>query len=233
MMLKVHEWINHLFPTECVMCEKQNNDVICSHCLQQIQPLEGFCLNCGKPLKSGILHGCGNCIDKELPFNLFISLYPFSAIDRLIHRFKFHASRRAHKTVAKLIQRGLDSLPKEIQQGLQEFEVAIPIPMHWARRLTREFNHAELIAEIVSKRLEIRLRKNLLVRVKNTQQQALLKGRQRLKNVLGAFKVKEKPPPKVLLIDDVATTLATLKEAAEELKRAGAECVRCLVLARA
>ena len=107
------------------------------------------------------------------------------------------------------------------------------VPIHWRRKFTREFNHAELLAKFIAAKINKPI-KDYLKKTKNTPQQSLLSRRKRLSNVRNSFEIKGNPEGKrLLLVDDVATTLATLNEASKVLRKAGAKKVIALVLARA
>jgi competence protein ComFC len=116
----------------------------------------------------------------------------------------------------------------------QRFDVVIAIPMHWRKRWERGFNQAELLARPVAKRYGLKLARNLR-RNTFTPSQASLTEAQRRANANSAFSVRrpyEIEGRRVLLIDDVFTTGATLRAAAATLKRAGAAHVSALTLAR-
>ena len=108
--------------------------------------------------------------------------------------------------------------------------------MHWARRLVRRANNAELIAAALAARLELPIWHRSLRRVRNTRKQGPMLRTQRLKNVRGAFRLLPEfdvHGKRLIIVDDVLTTGATCDEIAKILKRAGAASVTVAVLARA
>lgn len=110
----------------------------------------------------------------------------------------------------------------------------IPLPLHATRLRERGFNQSALLAAPVARALGVRLDVSCLVRVRPTRDQAGLPRTQRAENVRGAFAVRRPVElGRVLLVDDVRTTGATLATAAETLLRAGAREVCTLALARA
>lgn len=112
----------------------------------------------------------------------------------------------------------------------------VPVPLHWLRRWTRGFNQALVLAEAVGEQLGVPVDDDLLVRTKATRQQALLGPADRADNVADAFAVVRPSGAegrRLLLIDDVATSGATLRACAHVLKRAGADQVDALLFARA
>ncbi len=116
----------------------------------------------------------------------------------------------------------------------ENFDVVIAMPMHWRKRWERGFNQAELLAKPVARRFGLKLSKNLQ-RTRYTRAQAGLNERQRRENLKDSLSVKrpaEIAGKRVLLIDDVFTTGATLRAAAAALKASGASRVTALTLAR-
>jgi len=111
----------------------------------------------------------------------------------------------------------------------------MPVPLHKKRLRLRGFNQALLLAHGVSLRFRIPLNYDNLVRTRYTRPQVELSGRERAENVRGAFDLirsAEVCEKKILLIDDVFTTGATMNECAKVLKDAGARSVTVLTLAR-
>jgi ComF family protein len=109
--------------------------------------------------------------------------------------------------------------------------LVVPVPLHPKRAEVRGFNQAALLAKPVARALGARFAP-ALIRQRDTESQATLDRALRLKNVRGAFIARRQlPGERVLLVDDVRTTGATLEACAEALMRAGARDVRTLVLA--
>ncbi len=118
------------------------------------------------------------------------------------------------------------------------FDMIVPLPLYFYRENWRGFNQAELLAQVVrSQMTDIRLER-LLVRVRNTKQQVMMKTREdRQKNIEGAFRICEKfknsklKKLKILLVDDVFTSGADMRECTKVLKKAGVKMVWGLALA--
>jgi len=109
------------------------------------------------------------------------------------------------------------------------------VPLHPKRLREREFNQSILLAREISKALKLPLILNNLQRIRWTRPQIELKGKERLMNVKGAFTLRDPKEVKgksILLIDDVYTTGATVQECSKVLKKAGAEKIYVLTLAR-
>jgi len=148
------------------------------------------------------------------------------ALRDLIHLFKYDRMKPLGKTLAGYLA---SALPRD-----QQFDLVVPMPLHWRRRWQRGFNQSELLARPTARRCGIPM-VNAVRRTRSTAAQAGLSNARRRENVAGAFRVKK--PQKVegrriLLIDDVMTTGATASACAVALKRAGAGSVTLLALAR-
>jgi ComF family protein len=146
---------------------------------------------------------------------------------KLIHEFKYSGVTPLAGKLGPLLS---GALPRE-----QKFDVIVPMPLHWRKRLERGFNQSELLAKFLSERTGIPVAVGLRRR-KSTAPQAGLTRAQRRTNVAGAFEVDQRDRidgRHVLLIDDVLTTGATASACAAVLKRAGARRVTVLTLARA
>ena len=120
----------------------------------------------------------------------------------------------------------------------EEFDMIIPVPLHSRKLKLRGYNQAALIAEIVSKRSGKRAEKNLLKRIRNDSPQATLHRVERIRNVKSSFAISKRAEgvvrgKRILLVDDVMTTGATLNECAKILKKAGAAVVVGITFARA
>jgi ComF family protein len=156
-----------------------------------------------------------------------------------IHALKYNrlhpAARRLGGMLAEAIARLADQAPTEL--------LVVPVPLHRSKRVQRGFNQARLLAEHGLRSLRkshpawnLKLAPRALVRRHSTESQAGLTTRQRRLNVRGAFTVSDPAAVAsmhILLIDDILTTGATARAAAQALMRAGAESVWVATLARA
>jgi ComF family protein len=160
----------------------------------------------------------------------FDAVYSFGSYDgplrNLIHAFKYGKVESLAKPLGKFL---CGALPAN-----EEFDLVIAMPMHWRKRMERGFNQAELLARPVAKLYGLKLAKNLR-RKKRTVSQAGLTQAERQNNLKGSFEVRntgEVSGRRILLVDDVFTTGATLRAATDVLKSAGAARVCALTLAR-
>lgn len=121
----------------------------------------------------------------------------------------------------------------QFRKFLETGPVVVPVPLHAKRERERGFNQAKIIGHLASNIWHLNL-ENLLIRIRDTGQQVGRTREERLKNMANAFALSPKSqlPKNVLLVDDVWTTGATMRECARILKKAGAKYVWGLVLAR-
>jgi ComF family protein len=148
-------------------------------------------------------------------------------ICKLIQGLKYKKLSDEQKFIVDLVANRLD------RNELRDF-VVTAVPLHFSRRMSRGFNQSKLLGEGLEGRLNLLYKDKLLYRPSKTISQVELDKLQRGKNVRGAFKIYDKAAvagPKILLVDDVVTTGATVKECAKVLKRGGAKEVWALALA--
>src|ERR1700737_1084805 len=120
---------------------------------------------------------------------------------------------------------------------LDEADVLVPVPLHWRRAWSRRYNQSGALARAIERQSSVKVRGDVLRRVRATEQQVGLSRPQRASNVQGAFKVSadrqsEVQGRRVILIDDVLTSGATVDACARALLRAKAAQVDVLVFAR-
>jgi len=194
-----------------------------------------MCLGCGK-------HGayiCGKCMDKmpypEIDENSDMILAAASYEPRLakkaVRALKYRSARQVSESLAQLIYARLCEDISEINP-----DALIPAPISGKRRRKRGFNQAEAIAKRLSDMLDVECLTNVLYKNKDTTSQVEIKDKkERLKNLKGAFSVKNPGLVKgkvVIVVDDVSTTGATMIEARRALLRAGAKEVYGVVAAK-
>lgn len=243
-----------IVPTRCLGCNKFGL-YFCSRCLRTAYLIDKQkCPVCEKEAVGGKTHPY--CQGRYTLDGLF-SLFEYRGIIKsAVKQLKFHGLTDIDRELTRLINYVFKKFYEE--DLLVEFEdfifynqpMLVPIPLHWWRKMERKFNQAEFIAKIFATEYNLLLLPDLLIRTKNTKQQTKLKGKERIKNVKGIFRVRkeyltqkskkrnekinyklDKSLASILLVDDVATTGATLKSAANTLKRLGAREVWALTLA--
>lgn len=221
-------------PSQCAVCRAwPSNGMICEPCVTRFAQPVRRCATCALTLQSGIsadIKRCGACIIKPPPLDECLATvsyeYPWSDC---IASYKF-GNKPAWAGVFALL---LKSTPS-IEHAVDESDVIVPVPLSVARLQHRGYNQALEICKHLNR---TKTDKTLLLRIKDTLIQSSLSKSDRLKNVQTAFAVdplraKELQGKRVLLVDDVMTSGATLFAAAAALRQAGATHITAIVFAR-
>jgi len=207
-----------VFPNYCIICSRKG-PTLCINCLSLAQLSE-----------------------KEVdPYIYPIYDYRDSIIKKSIWNLKYKNKRDLSKIFAEILySRMLEELADlEILDNFKD-PILIPIPLSKKRLRERGYNQSLLIAEELekinkNKKVSYKLLKNILIKNKETTHQAQVKNKkERLQNLIGSFSVINKELIKnrnIILLDDVVTTGATLKEAKKELKKNGARKIIAFTVA--
>src|SRR5262245_54111088 len=178
-------------------------------------------MKCGEPAPA--IEGlCSFCTKGEHVFDFARSALLFTrTLREIIHHLKYSDRVSLAKPLGDILK---ECLEREPFTG----NLIIPVPLHRSRERERGFNQAELIAT----RLGRPVATHLLRRQKNTPSQTGLTRNQRKRNLAAAFETSCKVKGTIIVVDDVYTTGSTMNEIARTLKRAGAERVEVLTVAR-
>lgn len=230
----LHSLLDIIIPPACPLCEKALCvDSFCKTCLSEILSLKitsPMCTRCGEPfLKgTGLDRECGRCLTEKSFFTVARSAFIYDKqILEAIHNLKYSGNTVLAKPLGALLSEAaiFDERP----------DVIVPVPLHINRLRLRGFNQTLLMAKEAGQRLSLKVDYSTLKRIRDTGEQVRLCAEERQRNVAGAFALTDSTAfkdKKVLLIDDVYTTGATLRECSKVLTRAGAK-VYALTLARA
>ena len=187
------------------------------------------CSACGGS-QDGVLEVCTECLHAgPRPWTRAVSAFRFRGVVRdAVHRLKYQHDTALVPPLAAAMAENWR------RHGCPDADVVTPVPLHWSRRMRRGYNQAELLARFAARELGLPCQA-LLRRRRSTAQQAMLDAERRQTNVRGVFA----PRPanrgggqRVLLIDDVLTTGATLAEAARVLMTVDVAAVYVLTAAR-
>ena len=162
---------------------------------------------------------------------LWIAGFYIHPLDHAIHALKYAGKRRVAEPLGLLMA---ETYRRQARFRLPP-DALLPVPLHARRQAERGYNQSALLARVVSRELGLPLVEDALARLRNTPQQVGLSGGERRKNVAGAFACMPGHPlvegRRLVLLDDVCTTGATLAACAETLLAAGAREVWGLALA--
>lgn len=229
------KFVDFILPPRCLMCGKviSSDNSLCSDCFSKINFIsKPYCVHCGKPLTSVSEEElyCADCIAGKNCFRLCRSAVEYDTFSKkLILDFKF----ADHIENKYLLARWLFMAGEDIFQN--QVDVIIPVPLHYSRLFKRKYNQSAVLAQELSKLSSIPADYKSLKKTKHTLPQIQCAGKQRAKNVRNAFDVvfpENIKGKRILLIDDVYTTGATLAECAKALKKQGAKSIDALTVAR-
>jgi ComF family protein len=234
-----------LLPSQCAVCRSWPSKPVCNACMARFAQVKQRCKSCAIALPADVSMGlrvnpdrCTDCIKQAPPIDSALAAldyaYPWSS---LISRYKFGE----HPGWAAFFAEILLKVP-EVSQALadlQSTDLILPMPLSVERLQTRGFNQAWELAHALAKQSGSKASSvtNVLLRVKNTRPQTELLRQERLANVKDAFlvdplRVSALKGKRVILVDDVMTSGASLFTASMALRAAGAAHITGIVLAK-
>ncbi len=218
-----------LFPSLCLVCgvssvEEVRAGGVCAGCWDALPDPEPGCVRCDDPVPALDAEVCGRCTLNPPAFRCLRSAAPYRGVARdLLIAFKFRGAAFLAPHLARRMR---------LLYGGEKFDEVVPVPATGLSRLRRD-HPAELLAHAVAASIGATFRPRRLVKVRATRRQSGLPARLRAGNVRAAFAVRGAVPPRILLVDDVATSGATARECARALVAAGAREVDVWCFARA
>ena len=232
--------LNIFLPRTCLGCGRERS-WLCEDCIATLD-IQNWCLCpvCQKRVLD--FKTCEKCKGKTKLTGLFVPLsYQKLLIKKIIQCFKYEPFlKELSQSLSYIIISHLNliELPRTFffqEKGAGKDPLLVPVPLYKSRLRWRGYNQAEEIAKELSKSLDVPIENNCLIRRKSTTPQIELTGLEREENIKGAFscqnaeRIKGK---KILLVDDVYTTGATMEECARVLKEMGAREVWGVVVAK-
>ena len=219
--------LEFVFPSRCVACGA-DSAFLCDDCAASlVQAKPPRCSGCWRPLPSG--DRCTDCRAGGSTLDGLRAAYVYGGV--------------AREAVQSLKYRGITALAApmagRLANAARDYDLAVdvivPVPLAGLRERTRGYNQAAVLAQALGRELRLPVRTHALARSRNTPPQARSSDAQeRRRNVAGAFRARpsEIAQQRVLLVDDVTTTGATLSACATALKEGGARSVWGLAFAR-
>jgi ComF family protein len=230
-----------LFPAPCRICGtillNASRIPVCEACLGSITLIaEPMCQCCGRPFVSAVAAEaiqplCRPCRVQTYAFDRARSLAIYNdALSGAIMLMKYEQVTR----LGDWFGARLAELVEEAGEKFQA-DTVVPVPLHSDRRRERGYNQAELLARPLARRLRLKVRASLLIRTKPRPPQLVLSRSEHWKSVRGAYATRpgvRVDNLRILLVDDVLTTGATLDACSRALKKAGAAEVIGLTVGR-
>lgn len=216
-------------PSQCMVCQAWPAQPVCEACVNRFAQPQPRCQTCALPLPIGVGQ-CGMCLKAQPPLDACLAAvsYAYPCSD-LILGFKFHKQPGRAGAFALLLR----STPW-VEPALDAADAVVPMPLSGPRLRTRGFNQALMLARQLA---PAKTDSRLLLRIKDTPPQRSLKRTERLGSVKDAFAVdpvllKRVKGARLVLVDDVMTSGASLYAAARVLRAAGAAHITGMVIAR-
>jgi ComF family protein len=232
-MTLIQRLLNLIFPPHCAGCGA-TGAFLCDRCIAAapfVKPRT--CLFCPRPQPDGAL--CYACRQQPSALVAAAALcYYTPPIETAIKRLKYKGGQAVAPALAALV--AAPPRPTWLQPGAAT--LLLPVPLHPARERERGFNQAALLAAALAPHLDLPCdpHPHYLRRVRRTRPQVGLNSEQRRQNVAGAFACDPAPAlrdARIVLVDDVYTTGATMQDCARALREAGAARVYAFTIARA
>ena len=210
--------LNFVFPNVCGFCNKINENSLCKTCEMILKKYE---IDTIKDYKK----------DKSKYFDyLFCALkYEYLVREKIIS-YKFNENAYLYKTFAKFIIKN-----EKTYSFFKSYDIILSVPMYKNKQAVRGYNQSELIANELSKRLNINYQKGNLIKIKDTKTQSTLTKIQRKDNIKGVFLIKDRDKikdKKIILVDDIYTTGNTVNECSKILKKEGAKEIIVVTIAK-
>ena len=227
------DWI---YPPKCMACrallppQVPPRAWLCAQCKPLLVPLQGpFCPRCGSPLPEDA--ACTACRGRPFAFDFHRAGFPYDGVlQELLHQMKFRSYKQYAQGLGHILAENCADW-----KWMQSYDFLVPVPLHPAKKRSRGYNQAAVLAKPLALALDIPLAEGLIQRVRNTPPQSGLSPSEREKNLMGAFAYNNRKKldiahPKILLLDDIFTTGTTMHACAQVLKNQGAAGVACISL---
>lgn len=226
-------WLQRLlWPSACLLCGRSGGGDIdlCGDCVADLPGNDSACSVCAEPLPSGagVVRVCGECLRDPPPFSSSFVPYRYAyPLDHLVRGLKFRNELACGRLLGELFSHCV------LARGAPLPEVIVPVPLAPRRYRQRGYNQASEVALAIRRVTGVAVRTDVVIRQRETAEQAGLDRKARRKNVRGAFAVVAPLRARsVAILDDVVTTGSTARELASVLQQAGAERVAVWAIAR-
>lgn len=233
----LRRFLHLILPHRCFKCDVilEGYNGLCSTCWAGIHFIsKPYCAQCGYPLEIHLGDGaiCGQCAKGENALSHVRSLFVYDEMSKgLILKLKHGDALHS----APFYGEHLSDIAADV---LEESQILCPVPLHWSRLLSRSYNQSHVLGkEIAKRRPRLDYLPRLLRRHRATESQGRLTTNQRFSNIQGSISLDKQQKnrikgKRIVLVDDVMTSGATLNTCAKVLLRSGAERVDAITLGR-
>jgi ComF family protein len=221
-----------MWPATCLLCGRAGaGDVdLCGDCVADLPRNDPACGVCASPLASSGTGArvCGECLRDPPPFSSSFVPYRYAyPLDHLVRGLKFRNEIACGRVLGELFSRCV------LARGEPLPEAIVPVPLALRRYRERGYNQAVELAVAIRRVTGVAVQTDIVIRQRETAEQAGLDRKARRKNVRGAFTaVAPLRARSIAILDDVVTTSSTVRELAAVLQQAGAERVAVWAIAR-
>ena len=218
-----------IYPMRCPGCDEilrvsDRERGFCRWCYRELTEIEGvLCLKCGKKLLDQTMEYCKDCANIEHSFDQNRALFLYAGpIVEGMYRFKYSNRRDYAEIFSEYMIKKLGCFIEEISRD-GELDAIIPIPMNEKSVRERGYNQAEALGDYLSGKIGVPCMKNIVLREKSTKKMKTLDPVERRLNLIRAFKYRETSVKlkKILLVDDIYTTGATMDSVSRVLREHG------------
>lgn len=211
----INHAINLIFPNVCGICDGLCKDDLCKKCEIQLNNIAQYKID--------------KYNDKNFKKHLYIFKYEGIIKERLT-KFKFREKTYIYKSIVNFLIKN-----EKVCRFLKSYDIIIPVPIHYNRKITRGYNQSALIAKELAKKLDIKYNEKVLFKKVNNKPQSTKNKEERKQNVIGVYYTKREEQiynKKILLLDDIYTTGSTVNECSKLLKLARAKQVDVITIAK-
>lgn len=223
-----------VYPPRCNICNRMfkinsKERYICNSCVENMQKYIITSNKCDICTRITPKSRCSSCVQAVENGEVYKNYSPFlydESSKKLIYSLKYGGDKEIAKVYGIVLEKWIKELNLEV-------DIIAPVPLYKDKEKDRGFNQSDLLAVEVAKILGVKYEKDLLIRVRFTHKQSGLTRKARRKNLKGAFVVNEKIDvvnKRVLLIDDIYTSGATIIECSNTLKKKGASNVESICI---
>ena len=220
-------WLDLLYPVHCPLCRKvrpYGTEMVCPECRSTVEWVEEpVCMRCGKGIEREAEEDCEDCMRMPKSYMRgFPAFWYTGGVKTSLYDFKYK-NQRGYAAFYS------ESICRRYGEQLQRLGISgiVPVPVHPHKKRVRGYNQAEVLARELGRELRVPVYPDYIKRVVDTSPQKELNDKARMKNLKNAFKIGENTIKldRVLVVDDIYTSGATIEACAKVLLASGVQQV--------